>query len=143
MLHKKKSEFIQKSAFLKELFLKYTGSIVQKNKSKTGFNQCFFSSVMSIFKIFTRTVYAVNLATKSHGVPASIYWFKVNNENTRTMCQICSKLTIKTPERRRLGLQFEIEMFLFPGKFPKGYKPHNWTHIFQGQITSIYRSSRS
>ena len=27
--------------------------------------------------------------------------FKVNNRNTRTRCQICSKLTIKTPERRQ------------------------------------------
>ena len=26
--------------------------------------------------------------------------FKVNNRNTRTKCEICSKLTIKTPERR-------------------------------------------
>ena len=30
--------------------------------------------------------------------PASIYLFKVSNRNTRTMCEICSKLTIKTPE---------------------------------------------
>ena len=30
---------------------------------------------------------------------AVIYMFKVNNGNTRTMCEICSKLTIKTPER--------------------------------------------
>ena len=27
--------------------------------------------------------------------------FKVNNRNTRTRCEICSKLTIKTPERRQ------------------------------------------
>ena len=26
--------------------------------------------------------------------------FKVNNGNTRTRCEICSKLIIKTPERR-------------------------------------------
>ena len=26
--------------------------------------------------------------------------FKVNNRDTRTRCEICSKLTIKTPERR-------------------------------------------
>ena len=32
--------------------------------------------------------------------PASIYMLKVNNRNTRTRCEICSKLTIKTPERR-------------------------------------------
>ena len=32
--------------------------------------------------------------------PASIYLLKVNNRNTRRNCEICSKLTIKTPERR-------------------------------------------
>ena len=31
---------------------------------------------------------------------ASIYLLKVNNRNTRTKREICSKLTIKTPERR-------------------------------------------
>ena len=31
--------------------------------------------------------------------PVSIYLFKVSNRNTRTMCKICSKLTIKTPEQ--------------------------------------------
>ena len=34
--------------------------------------------------------------------PAGIYLFKVNNRNTRTRCEICSKLTINTPERRFL-----------------------------------------
>ena len=32
--------------------------------------------------------------------PAGIYLLKVNNRNTRTRCEICSKVTIKTPERR-------------------------------------------
>ena len=31
-----------------------------------------------------------------------IYLLKINKENTRTMCEICSKLKIKTPERRQL-----------------------------------------
>ena len=31
--------------------------------------------------------------------PANIYLFKVNNRNTKRRCEICSKLTIKTPER--------------------------------------------
>ena len=35
-----------------------------------------------------------------NSIPASIYLFKVNNRNTRKRCEICSKLTIKTPERR-------------------------------------------
>ena len=30
------------------------------------------------------------------------YFFKVNNRNTRKRCEICLKLTIKTPERRHL-----------------------------------------
>ena len=32
---------------------------------------------------------------------AGIYLLKVNNKNTRTRCEICSKLKIKTPERRQ------------------------------------------
>ena len=35
-------------------------------------------------------------------LPVSIYLFKFNNANMRTMCEICSKLTIKTPERHKL-----------------------------------------
>ena len=39
----------------------------------------------------------------SHGgnSPAGICLFKVNNRNTRTSCEICSKLTINTPKRRQ------------------------------------------
>ena len=36
-----------------------------------------------------------------YNFPAGIYLLKVNNKNTRTRCEICSKLTIKTPERRQ------------------------------------------
>ena len=31
--------------------------------------------------------------------PANTYLLKVNNRNTRKRCEICSKLTIKTPDR--------------------------------------------
>ena len=33
-------------------------------------------------------------------LPAGIYLLKVNNRNTRTRCEICSKLTLKTPQGR-------------------------------------------
>ena len=33
----------------------------------------------------------------SHDIPAGIYLLKVNNRNTRTRCEICSKLIIMTP----------------------------------------------
>ena len=36
--------------------------------------------------------------------PATIYLLKVNNRN-RTRCEICSELTIKTPELRQWRLQ--------------------------------------
>ena len=39
--------------------------------------------------------------------PAGNHIFKVNHRNTRARCEICSKLTIKTPERhhwRRSGV---------------------------------------
>ena len=37
---------------------------------------------------------------------AGIYLFKVNNGKTRAMCEISSKLTIMTPERRRRRFLF-------------------------------------
>ena len=41
---------------------------------------------------------------------------QINNRNTRKRCEICSKLTIKTPERRRSGVfiaNFELISHLF------------------------------
>ena len=38
--------------------------------------------------------------------PAGIYLLKVNNRNTRTRCEICSNLTIKTPKRRQQFVYF-------------------------------------
>ena len=35
-------------------------------------------------------------------IPANIYLLKVNIRNTRKTCEICSKLTMKKPERRHL-----------------------------------------
>ena len=40
---------------------------------------------------------------KSIDFQACNYMFKVNNRNTRTKCEICSKLTIKTTERRQIS----------------------------------------
>ena len=36
------------------------------------------------------------------GNPANIYLLKVSSRNTRKRCELCSKLTIKTPEPRQL-----------------------------------------
>ena len=48
-------------------------------------------------------------------LPAGIYLLKVNNRSTRTTCEICSKLTIKTPERRHKSLSFIWDCF--PGEY--------------------------
>ena len=39
------------------------------------------------------------LSIITRDIPAGNYLFKVNNKNTRKRCEICSKLTIKIPER--------------------------------------------
>ena len=48
---------------------------------------------------------------------AYIYLFEVNNRNTRKCSEMCSKLTIKTPERRQdvflVSLLFEHVSHLF------------------------------
>ena len=42
---------------------------------------------------------------------AAISSLKVNNENTRTMCEICSQLAIKTPERNHWTCSVSIVDF--------------------------------
>ena len=41
------------------------------------------------------------IKTISIDVPAGIYFFKVINRNTRAICEVCSKLTIKIPEQHQ------------------------------------------
>ena len=51
-----------------------------------------------IFKCISNFVITVSISR--YATQAGIYLLKVNNRNTKTRCEICSKLTIKTPERR-------------------------------------------
>ena len=43
---------------------------------------------------------AIDIFSDSAASRSGNYMFKVNYRNARTSCEICSKLTIKTPERR-------------------------------------------
>ena len=65
-----------------------------------------------VFNLLIDTFNACNKKNKYihilFNLPAGIYLFKVNIGNTRAMCEICSNLTIQTPER----LLFEIELLL-------------------------------
>ena len=47
--------------------------------------------------------------------PVAIYMFKFNSRNTRTRCKICSKLTVKTPERRQAHISlFDVLTYFTP-----------------------------
>ena len=60
---------------------------------------CFWSKVALSFK--RDSAFRASLIRLNKILPADIYLLKVNNRNTRTRCEICSKLTIKKPEQRQ------------------------------------------
>ena len=59
-----------------------------------------------LLKMF-RSHFSSTIACKSlckgntEGYPAVVYLFKLNSGNTRTMCEICSIATVKTPGQRQ------------------------------------------
>ena len=61
---------------------------------------CKILSKFRRFHKFKREGVSVSVSIKKE-TPGGNYMFKVNNRNTRTRCSICSKLTIKKPERRQ------------------------------------------
>ena len=78
------------------IFSRYkVGNIDQKWIKETKFRDMLFH----FFRSEDGRNFSRSLGSLS-GFPAEIYLFKVNNVNTRTMCEIFSKLTIKTSERR-------------------------------------------
>ena len=56
--------------------------------------------------------------------PPSIYLLKVNNRKTRTRWEICSKLTIKTPERRPYFTPCSSVSIINFGHVIAGWKKH-------------------
>ena len=60
--------------------------------------QVFLHSYINITSVFSGRVFIFGF--KEYSFPGNIYLFKVNNRDSRKRCEICSKLTIKTPERR-------------------------------------------
>ena len=83
--------------FLKKNIWNFCQNILQKREGET-LPKCFF-----IFKQLEKYQneyypYNINLIRFCRRTfPANIYLLKVNNRNTRKRCEICSKLTIKTP----------------------------------------------
>ena len=56
--------------------------------------------------------------------PAGNYMFKVNKRNTRKMHEICSKLTVKTPERISHHVLAFLLLTLIK-QMPTGYRPQS------------------
>ena len=61
----------------------------------------FFEKIVTakIRSLFSEKVSSLTLDKVLNTPPTGNYMFKVNNRNTRKKCEICSKLTIKTPEQ--------------------------------------------
>ena len=53
------------------------------------------------YLIATTRYFSLLLFPRFSNNPANIFLFKVNNRNSRKRCEICSKLTTKTPEIRQ------------------------------------------
>ena len=85
-------------------------------------------------------------------VQANIYLFKVNDRNTRTRCEMCSKLTLKTPKRRhwRHSDVFIVTPFFFVNnpfltlapKIVEAFLKNRFKNLFsncliEGPLTSI------
>ena len=55
----------------------------------------------------TKFIFAIlGILVQQDNFTTGNYMFKVNNRNTRTSCEICSKLTIKIPERHQASFWY-------------------------------------
>ena len=61
-------------------------------------NRCFVH--LRLYINVTRSIIIFLLVLNITTNPANTYLLKVNNRNTRKRCELCSMLTIKTPEYR-------------------------------------------
>ena len=62
-----------------------------RTTSRTDFTHCFGVSIVDFEQVNTRLLVSI--------YPGNIYLFKLNNGYSRERYEICSKLTIKIPER--------------------------------------------
>ena len=68
------------------------------------FPNCLSEILMWNFKIRYHTISIIfGISHSIQGIPADIYLLNVNKRNTRTRCEICSKLTLKTPGREHIS----------------------------------------
>ena len=73
-------------------------------------DDCFWIESASLIECLRGRGIRLFLLGNWNSSQSNIYLFKFNNRNTRKRCEICSKLTIKTLERR---LEFLLLTYLF------------------------------
>ena len=71
------------------------GTVIE---SKCALEVC--QNPLIIFAKNSITMFEMVLSKTLEIIPVNNFLFKINNRNTRKRCEICSKLKIKTPERR-------------------------------------------
>ena len=72
------------------MYYKHCVRIVQMRSFFWSIFSCIWTRKISVFTNFIQPLKAIT----------SILMLKVNNRDARKRCEICSKLTIKTPEQR-------------------------------------------
>ena len=76
-------------------YMSFSGSISRNDKGQRDMSDKGLN-----WPGWSEEIFQTNICEKSP-IPAGIYLFKINNRNTRTICEIYSMLTIKTPKRRQ------------------------------------------
>ena len=100
-----------------------------------------------IFWYFINSNSVTQIQFSQEAVPACNYMFKVNNRNASTRCGICSKLTIKTPERCHWRWFYYWLIFLnLHGNQKKStaksyIRIHKVLYIHPYQIQAIWKST--
>ena len=68
----------------------------------SGITEVIYNTVVLLVSLRSWFAKGKKFPTKKSKYLAHIYQFKVSNRNTSKRCKICSKLTVKTPERHHL-----------------------------------------
>ena len=93
--------------------LRYIADISMIIRSVTSFWSRNFTAAGNLH--ISLSCHQKNLLWRKNRIPAGNYMFKVNNRNTRTKSEICSKLTIKIPKRhhwrRSVSLLLTLNIF--------------------------------
>ena len=78
----------------------FLGGPYHSNSTKTHLDAALINTAPSRKFVFSSCAPSKHSFQRVTHYPTGIYLLKVNNRNTRTRYEICSKLTIKLPERR-------------------------------------------